>query len=316
VARYSDVCVLVPVLNELGNIGRLLDGIREALHGRDYVVCFIDDGSTDGTVELIQSAMEQPDSRVHLIRRRKTLLGSERGGALFAGMMWGLQETSCRTFVEMDGDLSHRPEELGTGLSLVESGRADVAVASKYVPGSVVTNRTLARNLISLTCSAAVRLFLSHRIRDYSNGYRFYTREAASLVAETRIVYASPIYLSEVMAIWISRKLRVVEFPTHYVGRNEGLSKLRPIDLIKASIAVFEIAVRLHVLGFSCVTHSRLSQSAGTSGRSTIGPAKPTPRLFLFSRLQPRRGRGGVESSSLGARDSEVGESTATASEG
>lgn len=52
------------------------------------------------------------------------------------------------------------------------------------------------------------------------------------------------------MAIWISRGLRIREFPTHYVGQNEGLSKLRLIDLVKASIAIFEVAYRLHVTGF------------------------------------------------------------------
>ncbi len=194
--------------------------------------------------------MERQNSRIHLIQRRKQRLGSERGSALYAAMMWALHETDCKILVEMDGDLSHRPEELAIGLEAIESGTADVAIASKYLPGSLVTHRTFARNLISLTCSGAVRLLMSTKIRDYSNGYRFYTRAAAQCIAETRIVYANPIYLSEVLGIWLSRNLRIVEFPSHYVGRNEGVSKLRLIDLLKASIAIFEIALRLRLKGF------------------------------------------------------------------
>jgi hypothetical protein len=67
----------------------------------------------------------------------------------------------------------HRPEELGQGLALLEAGAADVVIASKYLPDSLVTN-------------------LSNHISDYSNGYRFYTREAAQRVAETHIVYGEP----------------------------------------------------------------------------------------------------------------------------
>jgi dolichol-phosphate mannosyltransferase len=244
-------CILLPVLNEVSNIDSLLAGIGNAMRDQEYMICLVDDGSRDGTVKLINAAMQKPDHRLHLIQRKKAVRGSQRGSALFVAMMWALQETDCRFMVEMDGDLSHRPEELGRGLALLEAGRADVVIASKYLPGSLVTNRPVGRLLVSRICNLSVRVLISNRISDYSNGYRFYTRRAAELVADTHIHYASPIYLTEVMAIWISHGLRVAEFPTHYVGRNEGLSKLRIIDLIKAGLAVFEILSRLRLLGFA-----------------------------------------------------------------
>src|SRR5262249_48317802 len=148
------------------------------------------------------------------------------------------------------GDLSHRPEEIAQGLALLEGGNADIVIASKYLPGSRVSDRPIGRKIVSQVCNFAVRLLISNRISDYSNGFRFYTRDAAELIAETRIVYANPIYLTEVMGIWLSHGMRVREFPSHYVGRSEGLSKLRFIDLIKASIAIFEVASRLHITGF------------------------------------------------------------------
>lgn len=52
------------------------------------------------------------------------------------------------------------------------------------------------------------------------------------------------------IAIWLANGLRIAEFPTHYVGRGEGISKLRWIDLVKASIVVFEIAGRLRFKKF------------------------------------------------------------------
>jgi dolichol-phosphate mannosyltransferase len=246
----NDICILLPVLNEIDNIDGLIIGIRAALQGRDYVICIVDDGSRDGTAEFIKRAMGKPGHRLHLIQRKKTTRGSQRGSALHVAMMWALCETNCRILVEMDGDLSHRPEELPIGLGMIDSGAADVLIASKYIPGAKVTNRPFGRLALSFGCNLVVRALISPNIRDYSNGYRFYTREAARRIAETNIVYASPIYLTEVMAIWISQKLRIAEFPSHYVGRNEGLSKLRIIDIVKASFAIFEVAMRFHIRGF------------------------------------------------------------------
>jgi hypothetical protein len=62
--------------------------------------------------------------------------------------------------------------------------------------------------------------------------------------------YASPIYLTEVLSLWLYHGLRVVEFPTTYVGRGRGESKLRFVDLGKAALAAFEIAIRYHFTGF------------------------------------------------------------------
>ena len=263
----AKLCILLPVLNEIDNIDRVIAGIHTAIPGEEYVICLVDDGSRDGTIEFIQAAMQKADHRLHLIQRKKIMRGSQRGSALFVAMMWALSKTNCRFIVEMDGDLSHRPEELGHGLALLEARAADVVVASKYLPGSLVTNRPVGRLLVSRVCNFAVRLLISNHISDYSNGYRFYTREAALRVAETHIVYASPVYLTEVMAIWLSHGLRISEFPSHYVGRNEGLSKLRVIDLMKASVGIFEVASRLHLRGFSPTDRTAvgtISKSAGT----------------------------------------------------
>jgi dolichol-phosphate mannosyltransferase len=248
---FSGVFVLLPVLNEIQNIGPLLDQIERELTNVAYTIGILDDGSKDGTAEYVEQRARTSEGHLHLIRRQKTTRGSQRGGALFLLMEWGLQYTAHDVFVEMDGDLSHRPEELREGIDRVASGACDVAIASKYVPGSRVVNRPVGRLMVSRISSMAVGTLISRKIRDYSNGYRFYSRAAAAVVAEHEIRYGSPIYLSEVLAMWLKQGLRVIEFPTTYIGRNEGLSKLRIIDLVKAAIACFEIAVRYHLTGFA-----------------------------------------------------------------
>lgn len=249
-ADSKGVLILLPVLNERQNIAELLDRIERALGGTPHTVCVLDDGSKDGTVEYVETRMAQAGNNLHLIRRRKTSHGSERGSALHVSLLWGLAHTAHQVFAEMDGDLSHRPEELPEGIGLVARGECDIAIASKYLPGSQVTNRPWARKMVSSVCSHAVGVLITPHVRDYSNGYRFYSRRAAKLVAACRIRYASPIYLTEVLALWLRSGLRISEFQTTYVGRNEGISKLRFVDLFKAALAVFEVAFRYHVAGF------------------------------------------------------------------
>ncbi len=246
----ASVLIILPILNEVTHIVPLLERIHQELHSIHYTVCVIDDGSTDGTVEILDDILHTQRFPIHLIQRRKTGYGSQRGSALQVGLEWGLAETNHQVFVEMDGDLSHRPEDLKAGIRLVELEGYDVAIASKFVPGSQVIQRTTSRNLVSLVCSFAVRIVINSRIKDYSNGYRFYTRRSAALLTQHQIKNGSPIYLSEVLAIWLYHQLRIVEFPFTYVGRNEGLSKLRFTDLVKAAIAVFEIGWRYHFAGF------------------------------------------------------------------
>jgi dolichol-phosphate mannosyltransferase len=242
-------CIILPVLNEERNIVPMLQGICGELAGRPYHVCLIDDGSKDETVPRIRAAMAL-NPRLHLIQRTKTQRGSVRGSALKVGMEWGLRATRDDVFIEMDGDLSHRPEELLPGINRITDDECDVVIASKYMPGSLVHGRPMGRYIVSRLCSFLVSRLISSTIKDYSNGYRFYHRRAAQMIAEHQIHYASPIYLSEALAIWLRGGMRVQEVASTYVGRQEGLSKLRLVDLWKAGLAVFEISYRYHWSGF------------------------------------------------------------------
>jgi dolichol-phosphate mannosyltransferase len=265
-ALQPGVCILLPVLNERANIAELLDRIEHVLTGVPHTVCIVDDGSKDGTVEYLIARTALPQSNVHVIRRVKTARGSVRGSALHQSLLWGLENTTHGIFVEMDGDLSHRPEELLEGTGWISKGY-DLAIASKYVPGSQVTNRPWGRLMVSRVCSIAVGVVISPRIRDYSNGYRFYSRAAAEMIADHEIRYASPIYLTEVLALWLRHGVRVAEFQTTYVGRNEGVSKLRFIDLFKAVLAIFEVSFRYHVTGFKPVAAAKAVPAKQSIGK-------------------------------------------------
>jgi hypothetical protein len=95
--------------------------------------------------------------------------------------------------------------------------------------------------------NAAVRTLITPAITDYSNGYRFYDRRSVEIICGRPLRYGSPIYLTEVLSLLLAHHMRVGEFGSTYVGRGEGLSKLRMIDLVKAVVAVIDIAARFHL---------------------------------------------------------------------
>jgi dolichol-phosphate mannosyltransferase len=259
--RRPRVLVNIPILNEIEIIEKLITRVTAALDGYDYVLLIVDDGSRDGTLEYVEQAVAASRGRIALLKRRKTRTGCQRGAALLAGLKWALANGDFDIFVEMDGDLSHVPEELPRGIEVLARGEADIAIASKYIPGSLTTGRSAGRTMISVICNAAVRTAIRWSIHDFSNGYRFYSRAAAELIPPHEIRYGSPIYLTEVMAIWLTHGMRVVEIPGHYVGRNEGLSKVRLVDYVKAAIGVAEIALRYRVTGFQRTTQEVIASA-------------------------------------------------------
>ncbi len=254
--RRPRILIDIPILNEIEYINRLVRGVTGALVGYDYLLLVVDGGSTDGTLEYLKRAIAEQPGRVALLEKKKVLRGCQRGAALLAGLKWGLQNGDFDIFVEMDGDLAHRPEQLPAGIETIASGAADVAIVSKYAPGSRIIGRSAHRTIVSLICNFAVRILIRRDLRDFSNGYRFFNRAAAELPARYAIRYGSPVYLTEVMAIWMQHGLKVVEIPGHYMGRDEGLSKVRVVDYIKAALGVIEIAIRFHFTGFRPIASS------------------------------------------------------------
>lgn len=244
----SGVFVLLPILNEADCIEELLTRLDSVLAPYPFLIGILDDGSTDGTVELVERWMSAHPGKVHLIRSRKTAPGCQRGAALDRLMRWGLENTPHSIFLEMDGDLSHLPEEIPQGLRGIQNG-ADIVIASKYLSGAREVDRHLIRRIVSGINTRAATWLLNPRITDYSNGFRFYTRQAAQLLAASQPQNTGPVYLTEVLDFWLRQGLRIEEFASVYVGRKTGASKVILSDVARSGVAFLKIAARYHFPG-------------------------------------------------------------------
>ncbi len=239
----SGIAICIPTLNEAASIGSVLERTAAALTPFEYDICIVDDGSRDGTREIVKKAAVT-DRRIHLLEGERSGVGCMRGQASRRGLEWLLHNTQHSVFVDLDADGSQRPEELPAGIAALQRSVADVAIASKYVAGAEVAGRPLIRRLASRSYNTFLRAAMRAGILDYSNSYRFYSRRAAELLLHFPIRYNGPVHLLEMMAIWLSNGMRVVEFPTLYDQRGEGASKVIFRDFLTGAAGAVDVALR------------------------------------------------------------------------
>ena len=94
-----DLTVVIPTLNEVGNVEPLLDKLEVALAGIEWEAIFVDDGSTDGTPDLL-TRLAQTDRRVRMVRR----IG-RRG--LSSAVVEGALASTTPIIAVIDADLQH-----------------------------------------------------------------------------------------------------------------------------------------------------------------------------------------------------------------
>jgi dolichol-phosphate mannosyltransferase len=236
---HSLIIVILPILNEQDFVEELISRLRLSLHEQSYKLVFVDDGSTDLTLQKIEAAAAYGD--IDLIARQKTIKGCARGKALLDGLRYTLDKyPSARTFIEMDTDGAHLPEEIPMGLSLIEKG-ADVVIGSKYLNNSRVSNRGAVRTFVSWANARIFNLLLGNNLTDYSNGYRFYNYNAAIIASSHNYKFQTPIYLGEVLAVWIKNRQLIKEFATVYNEREKGKSKVVASDIWEGIQGIFHI---------------------------------------------------------------------------
>jgi apolipoprotein N-acyltransferase len=219
------VLVVLPTYDERDTIDEVLDGILGLAARLDALV--VDDGSPDGTGAMARARAEA-DPRVRLVERaRKSGLAS----AYAIGFRRGLDE-GYDLIVEMDSDLSHRPQELGRLLEA--ANEHDVVIGSRYIPGGSVTNWSRARVALSKGGNAYARRCLGFHVRDATSGFRVYRREALARVIETPVRsdgYGFQIEL--VLRAW-NAGLSIGEVPITFSERAHGQSKISRHIVVEA----------------------------------------------------------------------------------
>ena len=227
--------VILPTYNERETIGRVLEGVLAA--GPNVEALVIDDGSPDGTGDFVEGIAEaQP--RVRLVRRAgKQGLAS----AYLMGFRKGLDE-GYDVLVEMDSDLSHRPEDLPRLLQGAESN--DLTIGSRYVPGGEVTNWSRARLALSKGGNVYTRLILGIPVSDATSGYRSYRRHLVEVLLSDSITSEGYAFQIELAYRAWRKGFRIGELPIVFREREYGTSKISKRIVVEAILNVAKWGIR------------------------------------------------------------------------
>jgi apolipoprotein N-acyltransferase len=219
------VLVILPTYDERQTIGTVLGRLRALPQHIDVLV--VDDGSPDGTAEVVEAAAAE-DARIRLVRRpRKAGLAS----AYWIGFRRGLEE-AYDLVVEMDSDLSHDPGELPRLLEA--AGRHDLVIGSRYVPGGSVSNWSTARVTLSRAGNAYARLMLGFGLHDATSGFRVYRRRLLEhLVADPIRSDGYGFQIELAFRAWRDG-FAVGEAPITFREREHGTSKISRRIVVEA----------------------------------------------------------------------------------
>lgn len=229
------VLVVVPTYNEALNVATIVERILRGSADADVLIA--DDGSPDGTADVVRSLISRHGSRVSLSLHESK---AGRGAAVMRGFRLGLHDRRYTHFAEMDADLSHSPDELPRLLRLTE--RADVAVASRYILGSEIRGCAWHRRVWSRSSNAVIHAVLRLPLSDYTNGFRVYRRAAVERLATAPLRERGFIALSEWAMVLHRSGFRFADAPTVFVDRQRGKSNMSVSEALGALRALMRLA--------------------------------------------------------------------------
>jgi len=218
--QATDSIVIIPTYNEkenISNIIRAVFGLEKCFH-----VLVIDDGSPDGTADIVKSMQREFPERLFLIERRGKL---GLGTAYIAGFKWAIERKYDYVF-EMDADFSHNPNDLPRLYAACAVEGNDVAIGSRYVSGVNVVNWPMGRVLMSYFASKYVRVVTGLNIHDTTAGFVCYRREVLETIRLDDICFKGYAFQIEMKYTAYKFKFRIKEVPVIFINRELGTSKM------------------------------------------------------------------------------------------
>ena len=164
VVKDADLSIVIPVLNEEANLKPLYSELREALGalGRSYEIVFVDDGSTDGSAQVL-AELHETGERVKVVEFRRNF-------GKTAALTAGFRLSQGQILITMDADLQDDPAEIGVLLGKLEEGY-DLVAAWRFERRDPLS-KTLPSRIFNWTVASLTGV----RLHDFNCGFKAYRR--------------------------------------------------------------------------------------------------------------------------------------------
>lgn len=212
--------VIIPTFNEKENISNILHAIFNLQEG--FHVLVIDDGSPDGTAQIVKDLQSKFVGQL-FIKERKGKLGL--GTAYIYGFKWAIAN-SYQFIFEMDADFSHNPHDLNRLYHACKYEGADLAIGSRYVNGGGVVNWPANRIALSKGGSLYTRMITWMPVKDPTAGFVCFRKEVLETINLDEISFTGYAFQIEMKFATWKLGFKIKEVPIIFQDRTYGVSKM------------------------------------------------------------------------------------------
>jgi dolichol-phosphate mannosyltransferase len=234
VTPIGKAVVVIPTYNERESINKALELVLNL--PREIDVLVVDDGSPDGTADVVRARTEFNKHVFLLEGKVKAGLGT----AYRRGFQWAIKN-GYEAVVEMDADLSHDPADIPKLLEALESG-AHIAVGSRYLGGISVLNWPQSRLFISTFGGFYVRTLTALPMTDPTSGFKVIRSEVLRNLAWNRVQAEGYAFQIELHHTAWKQGYTIKEVPIVFTERREGDSKMSTAISLEAAWRVLCLA--------------------------------------------------------------------------
>lgn len=207
---------------------------------KDFHVLIVDDGSPDGTGDIVKSIIPESNGRIHLMERSGKL---GLGTAYIEGFKWALDRGYDFIF-EMDCDFSHNPNDLIRLYDAAVNEPADLVIGSRYIVGVNVVNWPMGRVLMSYYASAYVRFITGMSIRDTTAGFKCYRRKVLETIQLDDVRFFGYAFQIEMKFRAWKHGFKIKEVPIIFTDRTAGTSKMSSGIFKEAIFGVLQMRLK------------------------------------------------------------------------
>ncbi len=227
--------VVIPTYNECENIENVIGQVLDL--GLDIHILVVDDGSPDGTGDIVET-LQKNDSRIHLIRRPGKM---GMGTAYVRGFKFAIEHNFELVF-EMDADLSHNPNDIPRFLEVI--GDYDLVIGSRYINGVSVVNWPLSRLMLSYFASLYTRIITGIPVKDPTGGFKCFRIEVLKAIDLDQIRSGGYSFQIEMNYKAWKKGFRIKEIPIVFTERTGGSSKMSKKIVREAIFMVWKLPIK------------------------------------------------------------------------
>ena len=212
----NSISIVIPILNEKKNITKLCEELKKKLTNIKYEVIFVDDKSTDGSLNVLKK-MKSKDKRFnYLIHKGKK--------DLTQSCFQGIRKSKNSLIVIMDGDLQHQPKDIKKLLKIFQLKKAHIVIGSRELFTSKKHNLSFMRLSASRILIFIVNLLLGNKTSDPMSGFfifkkNIFIKNKNKLFNKGYKILMDLIYLDE-------KYQKIYDVKINFANRKKGESKM------------------------------------------------------------------------------------------